>query len=202
MSETIPQPQVEILDAAATCFMKLGVSVASVDDIARSIGSTKGRIYHHFTSKGALLGAVRLQAPEFTRRAVTPVIDDSLPPRENFHKMAQAHVAAVFETLPYHKVVMQHYTGLESKSASDADRAMEARILAAKSSYEDLFRKVIQKGMEQGEFRRQNLSVALHSVLILLNAPVFWYSPRPDEPEGFAAGVVRQLADMAVAALG
>ena len=201
MSETATEPQNEILDAAAACFMKLGVRVASVDDIARSLGSTKGRIYHHFASKGMLLGAVRLQAPEFTRQAVTPVIDDSLPPGRNFHNMALAHVDAVFETLPYHKVVMQHYTGLEAKSASAADRAMEAQILDAKSRYEDLFRAVIRKGMERGEFRRQNLSVALHSVLILLNAPVFWYSPRPDEPEGFTAGVARQLADMALAAL-
>ncbi len=202
MSEPLSDSQGEILDAAATCFMKLGVSVASVDDIARSLGSTKGRIYHHFSSKGALLGAVRLQAPEFTRRAVTPVIDDSLPPGRNFHNMALAHVAAVFKSLPYHKVVMQHYTGLEAKSASDADRAMEARIQKANASYEDLFRAVIRQGMERGEFRRQNLSVALHSVLILLNAPVFWYSPRPDEPESFTAQVTRQLADMGLAALG
>lgn len=201
MSETISESQSEILDAAAACFMKLGVSLASVDDIAHSLGATKGRIYHHFASKGMLLGAVRLQAPEFTRKAVTPVIDDSLSPRRNFHNMALAHVAAVFETLPYHKVVMQHYTGLEAKSASDADRAMEARIQQANTSYEDLFRGVIQTGMQRGEFRRQNLSVALHSVLILLNAPVFWYSPRPGEPEGFTAGVARQLADMGLAAL-
>lgn len=201
MSEPLSDSQGEILDAAAACFMKLGVSVASVDDIARSLGATKGRIYHHFSSKGALLGAVRLQAPEFTRRAVAPVIDDALPPGRNFHNMALAHVTAVFDTLPYHKVVMQHYTGLEMKSASEADRAMEARILTAKGTYEDLFRGVIRKGIEQGEFRRQNLSVALHSVLMLLNAPVFWYSPRSDEPEGFTEQVARQLADMALAAL-
>ncbi|WP_353350702.1 TetR/AcrR family transcriptional regulator [Aquicoccus sp. SU-CL01552] len=201
MPDTLTEPQSEILDAAAACFMKLGVSVASVDDIARSLGATKGRIYHHFTSKGALLGAVRLQAPEFTRQAVAPVIDDSLPPGRNFHNMALAHVAAVFQSLPYHKVVMQHYTGLEPKSPKAADRAMEVRIQAANTRYEDLFRAVIRKGMERGEFRRQNLSVALHSVLILLNAPVFWYSPRPSEPEGFTAQVARQLADMGLAAL-
>ncbi len=181
--------------------MKLGVNAASVDDIARSLGATKGRIYHHFTSRGALLGAVRLQAPEFTRRAVAPVMDDSLTPRQNFLNMALAHVAAVFETLPYHKVVLQHYTGLESKSATEADRAMEARIMEAKRGYEDLFRSVIRAGMQNGEFRCQNLSVALHSVLILLNAPVFWYSPRADEPQGFTTQVARQLADMGLAAL-
>ncbi|TDE35943.1 TetR/AcrR family transcriptional regulator [Antarcticimicrobium sediminis] len=201
MSEQISDSHHEILDAAAKCFMKLGVNAASVDDIAHSLGSTKGRIYHHFASRGALLGAVRLQAPEFTRRAVAPVMDDNLSPSQNFHNMALTHIAAVFETLPYHKVVLQHYTGLEGKSATESDRAMEARIRDAKRGYEDLFRSVIHAGMQSGEFRCQNLSVTLHSVLILLNAPVFWYSPRPDEPQGFTAQVARQLADMGLAAL-
>ncbi|MDX2482179.1 MAG: TetR/AcrR family transcriptional regulator [Pseudodonghicola sp.] len=201
MSEQISDSHREILDAAAKCFMKLGVNAASVDDIAHSLGATKGRIYHHFTSRGALLGAVRLQAPEFTRRAVAPVMDDSLSPSQNFHNMALTHIAAVFETLPYHKVVLQHYTGLETKAATESDHAMEARIRDAKRGYEDLFRSVIHAGMQSGEFRCQNLSVTLHSVLILLNAPVFWYSPRPDEPQGFTIQVARQLADMGLAAL-
>ena len=201
MPEPISDSRNEILDAAAECFMRLGVREASVDDIARSLGATKGRIYHHFESKGALLGAVRLRAPEFTRAAVRPVVDDSLPPGRNFHAMAQAHVRAVLETLPYHKVVLQHYTGLKPKTDSAAAREMEARIVRANNSYEDLFRTVIAAGMERGDFKRRNLSVTLHSVLLLLNAPVSWYAPRPDEPADFADSVAAQLADMGVGAL-
>ncbi|MGD9863611.1 MAG: TetR family transcriptional regulator [Pseudodonghicola sp.] len=194
-------PHGDILDAAAECFMELGARIASVDDIARRLGATKGRIYHHFASKGALLGAVRLRAPEFTRQAVTPVIDDSLPPGQNFRNMARAHVHAVLTTLPYHKVVLQHYPGLRPKTETVADREMEQRIAEAVSSYEDLFRAVIRQGMEQGEFRCQNLSIALHSVLLLLNSPVHWYTPRDGEPADFIDQVAEQLADMGVAAL-
>lgn len=196
-----PVPHSDILDAAADCFMELGARIASVDDIARRLGATKGRIYHHFASKGALLGAVRLRAPEFTRQAVAPVIDASLPPAENFHNMARAHVRAVLRTLPYHKVVLQHYPGLRPKTETVADREMEQRIARAVSSYEDLFREVIRKGMATGEFRRQNLSIALHSVLLLLNSPVYWYRPRDGEPAAFAEEVAGQLADMGLAAL-
>lgn len=196
------EPNGDILDAAANCFMEMGARVASVDAIARRLGATKGRIYHHFASKGALLGAVRLRAPEFTRQAVLPVIDNALPPDQNFHKMAQAHVGAVLGSLPYHKVVLQHYyPGLHPRTDTDADREMERQIAQAVSSYEDLFREVIRHGMAQGAFRRQNLSIALHSVLLLLNSPVYWYTPREGEPPEFAKQVARQLADMGVASL-
>lgn len=201
MNEQISNSKNEILDAAAACFMRLGVRVASLDDIARRLGATKGRIYHHFPSKGALLGQVRLRAPEFTRRAVEPVIDPRLPPDRDFHNMARAHVRAVLATLPYHKVVLQNFSGLAAKSASETERRLETRINCAVNAYEDLFRDVICRGMQSGAFRDRNLSVTLHSVLILLNAPVFWYAPRAGEPAGFADLVAEQLADMALAAL-
>lgn len=191
----------EILDAAAICFMELGVRVASLDDIAHRLGATKGRIYHHFPSKAALLGEVRLWAPEFTRRAVEPVIDNRLPPERNFQTMARTHVRAVLDTLPYHKVVLQNFSGMAAKSNSESARAMESRILRAVNDYEDLFRTVVRQGMDSGAFARRNLSVTLHSTLILLNAPVFWYAPRSDEPAGFADLVANQLADMGLAAL-
>ena len=49
---------VDILMAAADCFMERGYSATSVDDVARRLGATKGRIYHHFPSKSALFAGV------------------------------------------------------------------------------------------------------------------------------------------------
>jgi hypothetical protein len=43
--------------------------------------------------------------------------------------------------------------------------------------------------------------VALHSILLLVNAPVVWYTPRADEPADFVDRVAHQLADMALRAL-
>ncbi|MDP1092318.1 helix-turn-helix domain-containing protein, partial [Klebsiella pneumoniae] len=47
-----------ILDAAAACFMAKGYAASSIDDVARSRGSTKGLIYHHNPSKGDLFADV------------------------------------------------------------------------------------------------------------------------------------------------
>lgn len=191
----------EILDAAATVFMQRGADVASIDDVARHLGATKGRIYHHFPSKGVLLAEVCLRAADFTYCAVAPVIDSTASPEDNLRRMTLLHVPKVMRTLPYHKVILQTLLGVGQKSTTTMERDLHAQIGQERDRYEGLFRDVINRGIDTGEFRKQNVTVAVHSVLLLINAPVFWYSPRQNEPEDFADTTARQIAEMALRAL-
>lgn len=190
-----------ILDAAANCFMAMGSDVASIDDVAHSLGSTKGRIYHHFPSKGALTSAVRIRATMFTLDAVTPVIDNKKTPSENLRTMAYTHVLTVLETLPYHKVVLQYTGSKVAKSTTAYERDLLTKIHGLRSQYEDLFRAVLEAGIQQQEFRQQNLPVALYGILLLLNSSIFWYMPRDEEAGTTPHDIADQLAGMAVAAL-
>lgn len=201
MLEKSPSSKTEILDAAATCFMTLGSDVASIDDIARSLGATKGRIYHHYSSKGALLSAVRMRAVKFTLNAVTPIIDVQKTPIENLHKMAYTHVLTVLETLPYHRVVLQHYRKNAAKSTTDYERQLISEIDAERTLYENLFRDVINQGMTNDNFIKRDISVALHSVLLMLNSPIFWFTPLKENKRKNRQEIASQLADMAVACL-
>lgn len=201
MFEEISKSKSAIIDAAAKCFMEMGSDVASIDDIAHSLGSTRGRIYHHFPSKGALTSAVRMRATLFTWDAVTQVIDTQKTASENFRVMAHTHVLTVLNSLPYHKVVLQHYGLQSAKSTTEYERDLLTEIHALRRQYEDLFREALQTGMQQQEFRQQNVSVALHSVLLLLNSPVFWYLPRDNDSETTRDDIADQLSHMALASL-
>ncbi|WP_223229286.1 TetR/AcrR family transcriptional regulator [Shimia marina] len=191
----------EVLDAAAEVFMTLGAEAASIDDVARHLGATKGRIYHHFPSKGVLLAEVCLRAADFAHRAVHPVLDPDLPPDVQLRQMVCAHIPAVLGSLPYHKVILQSFVGMSQKSTTALERSLLADIRQERKAYETLFRDVISRGMACGAFRSQNISVALHSVLLMVNAPVFWYQPRAEDSTDFMTDLSEQLADMAVAAL-
>ncbi len=193
--------QAEILDAAAEVFMRLGTETASIDDVARQLGSTKGRIYHHFPSKGVLLAEVCLRAADFVLKKVPPVITPVATPEENLRQMILTHIPEVLRTLPYHKVIIQSYVGVQQKSTTPLERALFAQVQQERKTYETLFREVLRAGMEDGSFRAQNLSITLQSVLLMINAPVFWYRPRDDEPESFLPELSTQLADMALASL-
>ncbi|GAA1752473.1 TetR family transcriptional regulator [Aeromicrobium alkaliterrae] len=54
----------QVLDAATDAFAERGFPAVSLDDVAQSAGVTRGAIYHHFSNKAGLFGAVaaRLQA--------------------------------------------------------------------------------------------------------------------------------------------
>ncbi|NVK44032.1 MAG: TetR/AcrR family transcriptional regulator [Oceanospirillaceae bacterium] len=191
----------EILDAAAECFMEMGIEAASISDIARRLGATKGRVYHHFASKGALLSDVRIHAIDTMSAALEEAIDFDLPPEQNFYNMAHRHVTALLKTLPYHKVDLQKSNLSGEKSTTPYERELLEQIRVKRTEYGEAFRKVIAQGIETGVFRKVQVSVTLHSVLVLLNAPVFWYQSRGEDPAAEQNRIADELATLALNAL-
>ncbi len=102
--------------------MTLGADAASIDDVARHLGATKGRIYHHFPSKGVLLAEVCLRAADFVLQKVPPVVNAAAPPADNLRNMILTHIPEVLRTLPYHKVIIQSYVGVRQKSTTALER--------------------------------------------------------------------------------
>ena len=47
-----------IVDAAADLIYERGVAAASLDDVGRATGTSKSQLYHYFSGKNALVGAV------------------------------------------------------------------------------------------------------------------------------------------------
>ena len=62
-----------IIAAAAECFMRKGLDRTTIDDIADAVGSTKGRIYHHFRFKNGIFFAVYRRAMELETRKNLPL---------------------------------------------------------------------------------------------------------------------------------
>lgn len=187
-----------ILDAAANAFATHGVDQTSIDDIAWALGATKGKIYHHFGSKGELVCAIRKHSVQLTLDRVSPYFKADTPPPKKFHAMAEAHVAAMISELAYHRVVVEEMRGSGTGSVTGSERQLRLEITALQSEYEDMFRSVLVAGIASGAFRDQNLSVTVRSFLMMLHAPIYWYQPRG--PQNSHA-IATQLADMALGAV-
>ena len=187
-----------ILDAAATAFATHGVDQTSIDDIARALGATKGKIYHHFGSKGELVCAIRKHSVQLTLDRLSPCFEADTPPPKKFHAMAEAHVVAMISELAYHRVVVEEMRGSGTGSITGSERQLRLEITALQSEYEDMFRSVLAAGIASGAFRDQDLSMTVRSFLMMLHAPIYWYQPRgPQNSQTIAT----QLADMALGAV-
>ncbi|MDT2057583.1 MAG: TetR/AcrR family transcriptional regulator [Planktomarina sp.] len=190
--------KLKILDAAATAFATHGVDQTSLDDIARALGATKGKIYHHFGSKGELVCAIRKHSVQLTLDRVHPYFAAKAPPHEKFHAMAKAHATAMISELAYHRVVVEEMRGSGTGTITDNEHNLRLEITVLQSKYEDMFRSVLASGIAAGQFRDQDLSVTVRSFLMMLHAPIYWYQPRGPQN---SHSIAMQLADMALGAV-
>jgi AcrR family transcriptional regulator len=186
-----------ILDAAASVFMELGFSAASVDDISEAYGATKGIVYYHYRNKSALFFAVQRRAMELTREAIEPHARADTKPSEKLYNMAFAHTMLMMRQLSYLRVAAQ---GLElhlSGRTSAKERAEMQAITDLRDGNELLYVQVIEEGIRRGEFRAADLRLSVKPLLGALNWTSRWYRPRPRETEKDRERIAAEVAAFA-----
>lgn len=192
--------QSAILDAAASVFMQLGFAGTTLDDICDALGATKGSIYYHFKNKSALFFAVQRRSLDLTRAALAPAAESTATPSQKLRAMAHAHALLIMTELPYLRVAAQ---GLElhlSGRTSAREREEMRAITALRDGNEALYIRVIEQGIEAGEFRRVDPRLLVKPLLGALNWTSRWYQPRPNETAGDRDAIASELAEFAVCA--
>ncbi|QEW01650.1 TetR/AcrR family transcriptional regulator [Microbacterium lushaniae] len=84
-----------ILDAALERFTAEGYAAASVDDIARAAGVTRGAVYHHYTDKRGLLRAAARAGHERVASAVVRRAEGESDPAEQLRAGCHAFVDSI-----------------------------------------------------------------------------------------------------------
>jgi AcrR family transcriptional regulator len=184
----------DILTAAARCFMERGYAATSIDDVARSIGATKGRIYHHFPSKADLFAEVFRHGMDMNYAAVAPYRDMEGRAVDAWRRMAFAHAMHMIETRAFQRSV---WMGVEMHllgATTPQQREAFNRLIRYRTDYGDIFRQLIVRAREEGDFEFDDVSIANQLMFMTLNSPIFWYKPR----EGETRADIEKLADQVV----
>ena len=192
----------DILEAAAECFTERGYTETSIDDIARSLGATKGRIYHHFRSKADIFAELFRVGMEMNYAAVEPNRSLPGPAAKRWQRMAFAHVLQMIVTRSFQRTVRigvkMHLRG----ATTPEQRSVFAELIAYRSEYGNLFRSAIMTAREEGDFDFDNLSIANQLMFTTLNSPIFWYAPRVGETQADIEELARQVVTCAWRGLG
>ncbi|MEM6904893.1 MAG: TetR/AcrR family transcriptional regulator [Pseudomonadota bacterium] len=188
--------ELAILEAAAECFSERGFTATSVDEVARRMGYTKGRVYHYFRSKGELFIAAASHGLDRLVAEVWPAHQAPGSDAERLAAMARAHVNCQMRDIPYHRVMLQGVTLVLHGATTPDERDLLAQFAARQRNYEQVFAKVISAGQTSGSFAPGNLVIATKTFLLTLNGSCFWFSRRDDqsaeELEAIAEQMVRQ----------
>ena len=188
----------EILRTAAEVFTEYGYAATSIDLIAERLGSTKGRVYHHFESKPDLFFEIQIVAMQTLIREISPIAKGPGRPSVKLSQMALKHTRMLISDYAMQKVSVQ---GLERRLLGDA-AAKHVKTLRSivrkRKQYETLFAGIIADGTATGEFIKVPTGLATKALFGTINWITIWYSPRKGQSQKQLDAIAKTLADIAI----
>jgi len=194
-------PRATILDASARCFMEHGFKATSIDDIARRLGATKGMVYHYFDSKSDLFFEIHQRAMDALVQAVDPEVRRRAPALERLHGMARRHVETLIETQHYQRAVVEGVQMHLRVSTTEAQRQRLMQLQDRRRRYEQVFLKVLNQGIDEGDLDATDPRIAIKPVLGALNSVINWYHPRYDDATGSRERLIDGVVTVALRGL-
>lgn len=172
----------DIILAAAEVMQRNGYEATTMKDIAAQVNLTAASLYHHFRNKDSLLLAVLEGGLDHVIRQLEPIADAQLSNPEKLSQMIVLHVTNVTKHTAVGAAMVFEIRSLMSlrstsrKSENDVD-FLERRdaFFARRDRFEELFRKVIQDGVINGEFRAVDAAIFTKAMLGAHNWVGIWY---------------------------
>lgn len=179
----------EILHSALRAFRENGYHATTLADIAEQLGVRKTALYHYFPDKEAILYACHRESLAELDRLLREARRFESGREQLVHAIRE-HVRVMTDTLEGSPLAFE-------VTALSPDRQKE--IIAARDRYERALRKMIDTGIERGEFRPVDSKLAAFAILGAINWIARWYRPegsvQADElGEQFADHLVGGLA--------
>ena len=185
----------EILDAAAQCFMEQGFHATSIDVVARRMGSTKGRVYHHYQSKVALFFDVHRLGMELLFNSVDRAMRSTGDPLKVLVSMMKAHALALFEHHTYESVVVQGVQLHRFGALTERQRSELQDLIASRDSFEKLFKDQASLAKKAGLLGELDVSIAVKVMLGGLQWSLIWYRPELDSEQASREPLAEKLVE-------
>lgn len=150
----------ELLDAALELFVEKGFAATRVEEVAARAGVSKGTLFLYFTSKDELFKAV-------VRENLSGRFSEWNAEFESFEGSTAAMIGYCMNTW-WQRVGATRASGITKLMMSEAKNFPE---IAAFYQHEviqpgqALIRRILQRGMDSGEFRSMDLDYAVYSVV-------------------------------------
>jgi len=167
----------EIVARAAEVFDRTGYNRASMDDVAEAVGIAKPTLYHYFRGKEEILFEIH---QEFITRLIRQHEvrrGSGLSPRQELLEV-MGDILELMETHRGHvRVFFEHVRDLPE---DQRDVVRQQR-----DTYHQMVEDVLQRGIDEGEFRPVEVRMASMGVFGMCNWAYQWYqsagSLRPRE---------------------
>jgi AcrR family transcriptional regulator len=160
-----------IIAAAEQMIHDRGYHAVSTRDLARSVGIKMSSLYYYFESKEQILFDISRR----TMESLIRITEDAFADQEDAD-VAQRLRKAVSVGVEFH-ITHQAAAGVvlsEGRKLNGQFRAELRRLLRA---YENIFRSLVEEGIESGVFTRTDPVMATYIIMSALTRISIWYRP-------------------------
>lgn len=161
----------EIIQTSAILFQKKGYSAVTMRDIAKAMGIKAASLYNHINSKQEILSEIIISlAEQFTEQMkIIKTSDDS-----SINKLKQVVALHV-------NITSNNQFGMASLNSDWMHLENELEYyLKLRKNYENDFRSIIEKGIQENELANANPEVMLFSLLSTLRSLYIWLPKKED----------------------
>lgn len=161
-----------ILDKAGALFWKKGYHSTSMRDIASACNCKAANIYNYFVGKEDILFEVTRDIHE---RAVASVKhldqDEVTSPIEQLRSLIKSHFGLLVRMK--RSSILISDTGLKDLSPDHRKAIVQLRDI-----YDNIMRKVIERGIKQGLFEVKDIKVVIYLTSSVIIRSTIWFSPK------------------------
>ena len=159
----------QILVAAAQIFSQKGFHATSMQDIAQAVNLQKASLYHHVTSKQDILLEVLDQAIDMLIERMQAVMALPLAPDDMLRQAVCVYLTTLLEHRDLAAVLLLEHRNLEPD--------LHARHIPRRDRFEQLWRDLIQQGLDSGVFCCSDPAMATRALLGGMHWTITWYRP-------------------------
>jgi len=183
------KPRKEQIELVATDLFKTkGYTATTMRDIASSVGIEASSIYSHIDSKEKILTSICFRIANAFMKGIEEVLNTNEPIEEKFRLAVECHVEVITNEIAASAVFWNEWRHLSEPLLSE--------FVALQRQYEQHFKSLIEKGVEENVFEVYNLPFTVMAMLSSLNGIQKWhsYTLAPEElKKAFASIFIKGL---------
>lgn len=157
----------EIINCAAQLFKNKGYSAVTMRDIAQALDIKAASLYNHIKSKQEILVLIIIEIAEEFTRVMNEILESNLPTINKVERVIQLHIDITTRNSDALACLNNDWMHLTDDQLTYFIRMRE--------DYENNFRKIIKKGVDQGEIKTNNQEIIVFSILSSLRTLYLWY---------------------------
>jgi len=157
----------EIIHISAKLFRERGYMAVSMSDIAKSLDIKAASLYNHIHSKQEILSLLIINIAEEFTRAMNNLQSSNESAIESLKKFIDFHIEITLRDPDAIACLNNDWMHL--------DKEHRTYYVKMRDEYEENVRKIVKRGIDNGEIKEHNIEVIVFSMLSTLRKFYLWY---------------------------